>query len=437
MYDLPCLKIGNDTSGGLRCQGKESWAELRLTGGKLRGNTMPMETRHSVVFESAARMAALEDDAIDLIVTSPPYPMIQMWDTIFAHQNPEIATRLAAGDGPGAYCAMHETLDGVWQECARVLRPGGFLCINIGDATRKIGTSFRLYTNHSRIIRACQVTGLQSLPSILWRKQTNAPNKFMGSGMLPAGAYVTLEHEYILIFRNGDNRRFAPEDRARRRASAFFWEERNRWFTDLWELKGVRQQYAHPTAATSSSAVASTSAPRGSAVDTSSVRSRSAAFPFELAFRLINMYSLQGDTVLDPFLGTGTTTAAAMAAARSSVGFEIDGRFAATIDATIVESLPVINERQRARLSDHRSFISTRQNAGGSVPGYQNGPHQTPVITKQETDLKLLAAEYVERTGEGDYRVSHSLLDEYSRPPRAFGFEGIHGAGPTRWRRSV
>lgn len=71
----------------------------------------------------------------------------------------------------------------------------------IGDATRTINGEFKLYNNHSRIVKSCSELGLTTLPDIIWHKTTNAPNKFMGSGMLPCGAYVTLEHEYILIFR--------------------------------------------------------------------------------------------------------------------------------------------------------------------------------------------------------------------------------------------
>src|SRR5690606_1592163 len=136
--------------------------------------------------------------------------------------------------------------------------------------------------------------GFANMPNILWRKQTNAPNKFMGSGMLPAGAYVTLEHEWILVFRKAGKRTFRSEaEKKLRRESAFFWEERNTWFSDLWDLKGVKQK-----------------------ITNSGSRDRSAAYPFELPYRLINMYSVKGDIVLDPFLGTGTTALAAMATER-------------------------------------------------------------------------------------------------------------------------
>lgn len=186
-------------------------------------------------------MKELEDSSIDLIVTSPPYPMIEMWDDAFNNCDERVGAELDSLNGEKAFELMHQSLDDVWRECDRVVRPGGFICINIGDATRKLGSQCRLYTNHSRITGALEKLGLQSLPSILWRKQTNAPNKFMGSGMLPSGAYVTLEHEHILIFRKGNKRTMTRSEAAARRRSAFFWEERNEWFSDIWNFKGVKQ----------------------------------------------------------------------------------------------------------------------------------------------------------------------------------------------------
>ena len=146
-------------------------------------------------------MSQLGDSSVDLVVTSPPYPMIEMWDEIMSNQNPYIKEALEDHRPELAFELMHKELDVVWKECYRVVKDGGFICINIGDATRTIDGEFRLYNNHSRITQYCTSLGLTNLPNIIWRKQTNAPNKFMGSGMLPCGAYITLEHEYILIFR--------------------------------------------------------------------------------------------------------------------------------------------------------------------------------------------------------------------------------------------
>ena len=199
-------------------------------------------TEHRVVW--GAHPNQLPDPGpVHLVVTSPPYPMVAMWDDAFSAQSSAAAEAMSAGNGPAAFEAMHRILDPIWEACFERLVPGGFICVNVGDATRTIDGSFQLYSNHARTIQGLLAAGFGLLPDILWRKPTNAPNKFMGSGMLPAGAYVTYEHEYIIVARKGGKRSFRTvADRARRRRSAFFWEERNQWFSDLWQgLTGTRQ----------------------------------------------------------------------------------------------------------------------------------------------------------------------------------------------------
>ena len=296
--------------------------------------------------------------------------MVKMWDAAFAALVPDARRALDAQDGSTAFEAMHGLLDGVWSACAAALQPGGIACVNIGDATRTIGGNFRLFSNHSRIVAGMERAGFVSLPDILWRKPTNAPNKFMGSGMLPAGAYVTYEHEYVLVFRKGGKRAFTTEDaRLNRRRSAYFWEERNRWFSDLWtDVRGATQE-----------------------LDAES-RGRSAAYPMELAYRLIQMFSAQGDVVLDPFLGTGTTMAVAVASGRSSVGVELDEGLSGVIEARLQGALAWGPTRVEARLDDHRVFVSERLGKGKTFK-HKNDPYEVPVVTGQETDLVFLAAE--------------------------------------------
>ena len=165
-----------------------------------------METTHDI-HVGDARSLALPDESVELVVTSPPYPMVEMWDDLFASLNPAIETYLAGdGDertaggaeesegtaGDAAFDAMHALLDEVWGELARVLVDGGIACINIGDATRTV-ERFRVYRNHARIADTFERLGFDPLPDLLWRKPTNSGAKFMGSGMLPPSAYVTLE----------------------------------------------------------------------------------------------------------------------------------------------------------------------------------------------------------------------------------------------------
>jgi DNA modification methylase len=326
-----------------------------------------MKTTHQIVFENAVNMKAVSSESVDLMVTSPPYPMIEMWDEMFARQRSSVKKALRKGDGPGAFELMHQLMDPVWEEVYRVLKFGGFACINIGDATRTINENFVLYPNHMRILKSALELGFSALPCILWRKQTNAPNKFMGSGMLPAGAYVTLEHEYILILRKGPKREFKKEeDKKIRRESAMFWEERNRWFSDVWfDVKGTPQ-----------------------ALNDKDARLRSAAYPFEVVYRLINMYSAKADTVLDPFLGTGTTTAAAIASGRNSIGYEIDPSLGNVIDR--IKDVVIDSSRQviRRRLANHMDFVVQRLKTKGGFK-YDNENYGFPVMTAQEKELIL------------------------------------------------
>ena len=111
-----------------------------------------MKTVHEIFFKNAGSMEDIPNKSVDLMITSPPYPMIEMWDKIFSKQNPVIGEALENKDGVTAFELMNKELDIVWKEVYRVLKDGGIACINIGDATRKIGDEFRLYSNHSRII---------------------------------------------------------------------------------------------------------------------------------------------------------------------------------------------------------------------------------------------------------------------------------------------
>ncbi len=332
--------------------------------------------------------------------------MIAMWDEVFSAQDPAIGVALAAGDGDGAFARMHGVLDAAWVECVRVMRPGGILCVNVGDAVRTIGESFRRYPNHARISQTLDDLGLQALPLILWRKSTNAPTKFMGSGMLPVGAYVTLEHEYVLVFRRGGLRRFTSEERVARRRSAFFWEERNHWFSDVWELQGTRQNRDV------SPATALIVADSAAAAD----RDRTGAFPLELAYRLICMFSIAGDTVLDPFAGTGTTTLAAIAAGRHSVGVEREAQLVAEAAERAIASRDLLNRRVRNRLTGHVAFLRAREEAGKPAPRYHNDPHDAPVVTRQETELELREVDQITRTGPSDPAASAATLQVNYRP---------------------
>ena len=354
-----------------------------------------MKTEHSLHVADSRRLGFLADASVQLIVTSPPYPMIAMWDDCLRAMAPRSGVQLDAALGMEAFESMHLELDRVWAECWRVLAPGGFACINIGDATRSLGGAFRLYPNHARIVMAMSRLGFSVLPDILWRKPTNAPNKFMGSGMLPAGAYVTYEHEYILIFRKGDKRVFRkPADKALRMRSAFFWEERNSWFSDVWmDLRGTTQRMGG----------------KGS-------RDRSGAFPFELPWRLIHMYSVQGDRVLDPFVGTGTTMQAALAAGRSSVGVELEPSLVEDLEGALHKTLGQTAGLIQRRLESHATFVAQRLEAGKTCK-YINEPMGVPVMTRQERGMRFFSPVGLRALASGRWEAEHEPLQPGQEPP--------------------
>ncbi|WP_336364480.1 DNA-methyltransferase [Halalkalicoccus salilacus] len=342
-----------------------------------------MRTEHAL-HVGDARDLALDDESVELVVTSPPYPMIEMWDEVFAELDPGIGSALEAGDGDAAFDRAHAVLDGVWAELERVLVDGGIACVNVGDATRTLADRFEVYPNHVRITRAFRELGFDLLPDILWRKPANSAAKFMGSGMVPPNAYPTLEHEHVLVFRKGGPRSFEPRSE-RRYQSAYFWEERNRWFSDLWtDVRGTAQP-----------------------LESDDLRERSGAFPFALPYRLINMFSAYGDRVLDPFWGTGTTTLAAMVAGRSSVGYELDDRFVEAFS----DRLEGVEEFSRSvleeRLCAHREFV---ERVGPEELSYDAENYDVRVRTRQERRLQLYAIEAVDETESG-YVVDYSPFE--------------------------
>ena len=234
-------------------------------------------------------MAEVEDASIDLVVTSPPYWQIKDYG---------IPGQIGYGQ------SLHEYLKDLyrtWRECFRVLREGARLCINIGDqfARASVYGRYKVIPLHAEFINQCESLGFDFMGAIIWQKKTTMNPSggavVMGSYPFPPNGIVELDYEFIHIFKKpGKSKKVSKEIKA---ASRLTKEEWKQYFAGHWHFGGVRQV------------------------------GHEARFPEELPRRLIRMFTFQGDTVLDPFLGSGTTVKVALEAARNAVGFEINPDF--------------------------------------------------------------------------------------------------------------
>lgn len=256
-----------------------------------------LETRHRILLGDAREMNELtEPGSVHLVVTSPPYWTLKRYEGD------------AGKDQLGHhvdYESFHAELSRVWQRCFDLLTPGGRLCVVVGDvclARKKTGRHM-VMPLHADISVHCRRVGFDYLTPILWYKIANAATEVEGNGAGFLGkpyepnAIVKNDVEYILLFRKpGGYRNPTPEQRI---LSLIDKSEHARWFRAIWaDIPGASTRAGHP-----------------------------APYPTELAYRLVRMFSFVGDTVLDPFVGTATTTEAAILANRSSVGYEIEPRY--------------------------------------------------------------------------------------------------------------
>jgi DNA modification methylase len=255
----------------------------------------PIETTHRIYHGDARKMTALGNEPVaHLVVTSPPY-----WTLIdYAAGNER-----QLGDIEN-YERFLDELDEVWKRCYNLLVPGGRMCIVVGDvclSRRKAGRHYVVPLHADISIRARDIR-FDYLSPIYWYKIANAATEVEGNGAPFLGkpyepnAIIKNDVEYILLLRKPGGYRHPTEKQ--RILSVIEKEDHERWFRQVWtDLPGEFRR-DHP-----------------------------APYPQELAFRLINMFSFVGDVVLDPFSGTGSTTAAAIEAHRSSIGYEIERKY--------------------------------------------------------------------------------------------------------------
>jgi DNA modification methylase len=248
-----------------------------------------MAGRAKVIIGDSRSMAEVGDGAIDLVVTSPPYWHIK-----------DYGARGQIGYGQ----RLHEYLTDlyrVWTECFRVLGTGARLCINIGDQFARAAEygRYRVIPLHAEIIAQCEKIGFDFMGSIIWQKKTTMNTSggatVMGSFPYPPNGIVEIDYEYIHIMKKPGRSRRAPK--RTKEASKLTKEEWKEYFRGHWAFKGARKG------------------------------GHEAAFPEELPRRLVKMFSFVGETVLDPFAGSGTTIRAALALGRNAIGYEIREEF--------------------------------------------------------------------------------------------------------------
>ena len=246
---------------------------------------------HRIIRGDARDLSGLANRSVHLVVTSPPYWTLKKYNE---------------GDGQlgaiGDYERFVGELTQVWKECHRVLVPGGRLVIVVGDvclSRRQFGRHV-VVPLHASIQESCRGLGFDNLAPIIWHKIANANFEVGGAGGFLGKPYepnavIKNDIEFILMQRKpGGYRSPSPAARVLSLISA---AEHREWFRQIWTIPGA------------------------------STRQHPAPYPRELATRLIRMFSFVGDTVLDPFLGTGTTSVAALSAGRNSVGVEVDREY--------------------------------------------------------------------------------------------------------------
>ena len=262
-----------------------------------------MNTPHHTLINGDCRsMDYINDDSIDLIITSPPY-----WQLKDYGESRQIGFNQSYED-------YINSLNLVWMECLRVLKSGSRLCVNIGDqfARSAYYGRYKVVPIHSEIIRFCETIGLDFMGSIIWQKptsmHTSGGGKVMGSYPYPKGGIVKIDYENILLFKKPGASK-APTTYIRE-LSKLSDEEWHTFFSSHWNFSGERQN------------------------------KHIAVFPEELPYRLIRMFSFCGDTVLDPFMGSGTTALAALKTGRNVIGYEINPDFFAFYKDKVLHKFP-------------------------------------------------------------------------------------------------
>ncbi|NCS91387.1 MAG: site-specific DNA-methyltransferase [Candidatus Altiarchaeum hamiconexum] len=285
-----------------------------------------MKTNHKIIIGDSRNMAELQNKFVHLVITSPPYWQLKDYGT---------SDQIGFNDSYEDYI---NNLNLVWKECSRVLNDGCRLCINIGDqfARSVYYGRYKIIPIRTEIIKFCETIGFDYMGAIIWQKATTMNTTggatIMGSFPYPRNGIIKLDYEFILIFKKSGEAPFVS--REIKEKSKMSNEEWNQYFTGHWNFNGAKQD------------------------------KHLAIYPEELPKRLIKMFSFVSDTVLDPFLGSGTTTLAAKNLDRNSVGYEINKKFLPIIKKKIgADKEDLFNDvnfeiiEQKNKITDFKSEI--------------------------------------------------------------------------------
>ena len=250
-------------------------------------------TNHKIYFGDSRALNKIQDKSVQLIITSPPYWQLKDYGT-----NSQIGFN-------DSYEEYINNLNLVWMECERVLSDGCRLCINIGDQfSRSVYYGrYKVVPIRTEIIRFCETLKMDYMGAIIWQKattmNTTGGGAVMGSFPYPRNGILKIDYEFILIFKKLGN---PPKPTLEQKQNSILTkEEWNQYFSSHWNFSGVKQS------------------------------EHIAMFPEELPKRLIKMFSFAGETIFDPFLGSGTTSLAAKNLGRNSIGYEINREFESII----------------------------------------------------------------------------------------------------------
>jgi len=304
-----------------------------------------MNSKLKIIIGDSRKMPEVEKNTIGLVVTSPPYWNIKDYG---------IEEQIGYGQ------TLHEYLKSlycVWKECYRVLKPGRRLCINIGDqfARSIIYGRYKVIPLHSEFIAQCEEIGFDYMGSIIWQKKTTMNTTggatVMGSYPYPPNGMIEIDYEFILIFKKpGDNGKIAQDIKEKSVITKEEWKE---YFNGHWYFGGARQI------------------------------EHEAMFPDELPKRLIKMFTFIGDTVLDPFLGSGTTAKVALELNRNSIGYEINEKFLPIIKKKIGFEDIFLNYSNQIEITKRSHKIEIEEN--NYIPRIKNAE---PKIEPKKLNFK-------------------------------------------------